>query len=232
MTRDTATSDELDRYLFNEGTHRYLHRQFGAHPAEGGCRFSVWAPNARSVAVAGSFDDWEHEHDLGPSESGVWSGWVDGAAIGDRYLYRVTTPSGSVVEKSDPVGAATEEPPSICSVIADLSYEWGDDEWMTDRGERVALDAPMSVYEVHLGSWGRHVTDGRRFPRYDELAEPIADHVLAHGFTHVELLPIMEHPFYGSWGYQTTGFFAPSARYGSPVDLMPVSYTHLTLPTS
>ena len=103
-----------------------------------------------------------------------------------------------------------------CSVIADLDYEWGDGEWMASRGDRVALDAPMSIYELHLGSWGRHVTDGKRFPRYDELADPIADHVLAHGFTHVEFLPIMEHPFYGSWGYQTTGFFAPSARYGTP----------------
>jgi alpha-1,4-glucan:alpha-1,4-glucan 6-glycosyltransferase len=132
----------------------------------------------------------------------------------------VTTPTGAKVEKSDPVGAATEEPPSIASVIADLSYEWNDDDWMASRGDRIALDAPVSIYEVHLGSWGRHVTDGKRFPRYDELADPIADHVLAHGFTHVEFLPIMEHPFYGSWGYQTTGFFAPSARYGSPVDLM------------
>jgi 1,4-alpha-glucan branching enzyme len=209
-------ADEFDRYLFNEGTHRYLHRRFGAQPADGGCHFAVWAPNARAVAVVGSFDDWQHEHQLGPSESGVWSGWVDGAAIGHSYLYRVTTPTGAKVEKSDPVGAATEEPPSIASVIADLSYEWNDDDWMASRGDRIALDAPVSIYEVHLGSWGRHVTDGKRFPRYDELADPIADHVLAHGFTHVEFLPIMEHPFYGSWGYQTTGFFAPSARFGTP----------------
>ncbi len=213
-------ADELDRYLFNEGTHRYLHRRFGAQPADGGCHFAVWAPNARAVAVVGSFDEWSEEHQLGPSESGVWSGWVDGAAIGHSYNYRVTTPSGATVEKSDPVGAATEEPPSIASVIADLSYEWNDDDWMASRGDRIALDAPVSIYEVHLGSWGRHVTDGKRFPRYDELADPIADHVLAHGFTHVEFLPIMEHPFYGSWGYQTTGFFAPSARFGTPVDLM------------
>ena len=217
--RESPRADELDRYLFNEGTHRYLHRRFGAQPTDGGAHFAVWAPNARAVAVAGSFDDWR-DHHLDPSESGVWSGWVDGPTVGDRYVYRVTTPSGSVVEKSDPFGAATEEPPSIASVIADLSYDWGDEEWMANRAERIALDAPISIYELHLGSWGRHVTDGRRFPRYDELADPIADHVLAHGFTHVELLPIMEHPFYGSWGYQTTGFFAPSARYGSPIDLM------------
>ncbi|CAN5743403.1 1,4-alpha-glucan branching protein GlgB [soil metagenome] len=211
---------ETDLYLFNEGTHRRLYEQFGAQPADGGCRFAVWAPNARSVAVVGSFDGWNTEHPLGPSGSGVWSTWVDGPAIGDSYVYRITTQDGQTVEKSDPVGAATEEPPSVASRIADLSYEWGDAEWMAGRHATVALDAPVSIYEMHLGSWGRHVTDDKRFPRYDELADPVADHVLAHGFTHVELLPIMEHPFYGSWGYQTTGFFAPSARYGTPVDLM------------
>lgn len=211
---------ETDLYLFNEGTHRRLYEQFGAQPGDGGCRFAVWAPNARSVAVVGSFDDWNTEHPLDPSASGVWSTWVDGPSIGDTYLYRVTTQDGRTVEKSDPVGAATEEPPSVASRIADLSYEWGDDDWMAGRHATVALDAPVSIYEMHIGSWGRHVTDGKRFPRYDELADPVADHMLAHGFTHVELLPIMEHPFYGSWGYQTTGFFAPSARYGTPVDLM------------
>ncbi len=212
--------DELDVYLFNEGTHRYLHRRFGAQPGEGGTHFAVWAPNAKSVAVVGSFDGWDHEHHLTGSNSGVWGGWIDGAGVGHSYVYRVTGADGHTVEKSDPVGAATEEPPSIASRIVDLSYDWGDDDWMATRGDRVALDAPMSIYELHLGSWGRHVSAGRRFPRYDELADPIADHVLAHGFTHVELLPIMEHPFYGSWGYQTTGFFAPSARYGEPTDLM------------
>jgi 1,4-alpha-glucan branching enzyme len=211
---------ETDVYLFAEGTHRYLHHQLGAQSGDGGTRFAVWAPNARHVTVAGSFDDWGAEHHLVPSSSGIWTAWVDGAGIGDSYLYRVATDDGRTVEKCDPVGAATEEPPSICSVIADLSYEWEDAAWMATRGERFALDAPVSIYEVHLGSWGRHLSSGRRFPRYDELADPLADHALAHGFTHVELMPIMEHPFYGSWGYQTTGFFAPSARYGTPVDLM------------
>ncbi len=212
--------DDLDLFLFGEGTHRYLHRAFGAQPGDGGTRFAVWAPNAERVAVAGSFDDWSNERELTGSDSGVWSGWVDGVGVGDRYLYRVTDRHGNTVEKSDPVGAAAEDAPSISSIIADLQYEWSDDDWMSTRGERVALDAPISIYELHLGSWGRHVSKGRRFPRYDELADPIADHVLAHGFTHVEFLPIMEHPFYGSWGYQTTGFFAPTARYGSPTDLM------------
>ena len=212
--------DDLDLFLFGEGTHRYLHRAFGAQPGQGGTRFAVWAPNAERVAVAGSFNDWSHEHELTGSDGGVWSGWVDAAGIGDRYLYRVADRHGNVVEKTDPVGAAAEEAPGISSIIADLDHEWGDDDWMSSRGARVALDAPISIYELHLGSWGRHVSAGARFPRYDELADPIADHVLAHGFTHVEFLPIMEHPFYGSWGYQTTGFFAPTARYGSPTDLM------------
>ncbi len=212
--------DDLDLHLFGEGTHRYLHRTFGAQPGDTGTRFAVWAPNATRVVVAGSFDDWSQEHELAGSDGGVWSGWVGDAGVGDRYLYRVTDQHGATVEKSDPVGAAAEEAPSILSIIADLDHDWGDSEWMATRGERVALDAPVSIYEMHLGSWGRHLSDGQLFPRYDELADPIADHMLAHGFTHVEFLPIMEHPFYGSWGYQTTGFFAPTARYGSPTDLM------------
>jgi 1,4-alpha-glucan branching enzyme len=211
---------ELDLHLFAEGSHRYLHRSFGAQPGDGGTRFAVWAPNASAVSAVGTFDGWAHEHRLDGSEAGVWSGWVDGAHQGDRYLYRVTDRAGNTVEKSDPIGAAAEDAPAISSIIADLDHDWNDAEWMRHRGERIALDAPISIYEMHLGSWGRHVSDGRRFPRYDELADPVADHVLAHGFTHVEFLPIMEHPFYGSWGYQTTGFFAPTARYGSPTDLM------------
>lgn len=220
MTHERARLDDLDVYLFNEGTHRYLHRHLGAQPDGEGTRFAVWAPNARSVAVAGTFDGWTRDHPLEPSGSGIWHGWVPEAAVGDSYLYRLTGADGVRIEKSDPFAAANEEPPAISSRIAELDHDWGDDEWMTDRGRHVALDAPMSIYELHLGSWGRHVADGRRFPRYDELADPLADHVLAHGFTHVELLPIMEHPFYGSWGYQTTGYYAPSARYGTPIDLM------------
>ena len=123
-------------------------------------------------------------------------------------------------ERADPVAAATFEPPSTASRIADLTYGWGDSAWTRSRGATVGADAPISIYEVHLGSWGRHVTKGKRWPRYDELADPLADHALSHGFTHVELLPVMEHPFYGSWGYQVTGYFAPTARYGAPTDLM------------
>ncbi len=214
-----AELSSQDIYLFAEGTHRRLHGFLGAHVIGGGVRFAVWAPNARSVRVTGTFDG-------GPADlhqvdsSGIWSGWVAGAAAGDRYRFHVETQAGEWIDKSDPVAAATCEPPSIDAVVADLDHEWGDDEWIAGRGPRLALDAPVSIYEVHLGSWGRTVSSSGRFPRYDEFAEPLADHVLSHGFTHVELLPVMEHPFYGSWGYQTTGYFAPTARYGAPADLM------------
>jgi 1,4-alpha-glucan branching enzyme len=212
---------ELDLHLFGEGTHRRLHEQLGAQPGPGGCRFAVWAPSARAVHVVGDFDDWAAEHELDPQGmSGIWCGWIDGAAIGNTYRFRITTPAGDRLDKSDPIGAAHHQAPSIDSLIVDLSYDWGDADWMAGRAARQSLDAPMSIYEVHLGSWGRTVTEGQRFPNYRDLAGPLADHCGAHGFTHVEFLPIMEHPFYGSWGYQTTGYFAPTWRYGSPQDLM------------
>jgi 1,4-alpha-glucan branching enzyme len=211
---------ELDLHLFNEGTHRYLYRTFGAQPGDDGTWFSVWAPNASSVAVVGDFDRWA-THQLEPrAASGVWSGHVPAATVGHRYLYRVTTANGTSVDKADPLAAASTEPPSTASVIAALDHEWGDHEWMATRSGRIDVDSAVSIYELHLGSWGRHASPGRRFPRFDEMADPIADHLLAHGFTHVELLPVMEHPFYGSWGYQTTGYFAPTARHGRPSDLM------------
>jgi 1,4-alpha-glucan branching enzyme len=218
MTRPVG---EIDLHLFNEGTHRHVHRFLGAHPDETGTWFVLWAPNAAQVAVTGDFSGWDEERRLEPiASSGLWSAHVPGARPGQSYRYAVTTHGGQRMEKADPLAAATNEPPSTASVIADLDYSWGDAEWMAGRGGRLAPDAPISIYEVHLGSWGRHLAKGRRFPRYVDLADPLADHAAAHGFTHVELLPVMEHPFYGSWGYQTTSYFAPSARYGSPTELM------------
>jgi 1,4-alpha-glucan branching enzyme len=211
---------DLDLHLFNEGTHRHLHRCLGAHTDDTGTWFAVWAPNAAAVDVLGDFDGWRGQQLEPIGASGIWSGHVAGALAGQSYRYAVSTHDGHRMEKSDPVGAATNAPPSTASVIAALDHDWRDDDWMAGRKSRLLPDAPISVYEVHLGSWGRLATPGRRFPTYDEMADPIADHVLAHGFTHVELLPIMEHPFYGSWGYQTTGYFAPTARYGTPQQLM------------
>jgi len=220
MTAAGAPGD-IDLHLFNEGTHRHLHDVLGAHADTSGTRFSVWAPSATAVDVVGDFTSWSNPVPLEPvGVSGIWSGHVAGAAVGHGYRFGITGADGRRTERSDPVAAATFAPPSTASVIADLSYGWGDGDWMSARGERVATAAAVSIYEVHLGSWGRLAIPGQRWPRYDQLADPLADHAIAHGFTHVELMPVMEHPFYGSWGYQTTGYFAPTARYGSPTDLM------------
>ena len=212
-----------DLYLFNEGTHRRMGDKLGAHiRPEGGVSFGVWAPNATRVAVIGDFNYWAHDADvLAPrGESGIWEGVVEAARPGHNYKFAITTQSGDVLEKADPFAFRAEHPPRTGSVVWDLAYEWGDHEWMRSRGEYVALGAPVSVYEVHLGSWRRDPADPERFLSYTEVAEPLIRHVHAAGFTHVEFLPLMEHPFYGSWGYQTTGFFAPTSRYGTPQDLM------------
>ena len=225
MTRRTLDHiGDLDLYLLGEGTHRHLADSLGSHRcADGGTEFAVWAPSALTVAVVGDFDHWgEGNHELTSlDDSGVWAGFVANAEPGHRYKFRVTGPEGDVIDKADPFATATELAPSTASIVADLHHDWQDQGWMAERGTRIALDAPVSIYEVHLGSWGRTLSaDGGRFPRYEELADPLADHALAHGFTHIELLPVMEHPFYGSWGYQTTGYFAPTARYGEPTGLM------------
>jgi 1,4-alpha-glucan branching enzyme len=213
---------DLDLHLLFEGSHRRLHDVMGAHPSGDGCAFAVWAPNASSVRVMVESDGWRDDHWLGRhGDSGVWTGHVDGARPGSAYHFRIESRDGRTLDKADPFAAASSEPPSTTSVIADLDYDWGDAEWMAERGALIGLDAPISIYEVHLGSWGRHLpTAGRRFPTYVELADPLADHAQAHGFTHIELMPVMEHPFYGSWGYQTTGYFCPTARHGTPVDFM------------
>ena len=209
---------DADLWRFAEGTHDDVASFLGAHPDPDGSRgtvFRVWAPNARSVSVVGEFNDWrDGSSRLEGSSAGIWSGRIEGAAVGQGYKYRIETRDGARLDKADPVAFASEEPPETASVITDLSYDWGDADWMAERGERNRHDAPISIYEVHLGSW-RYEPGG-----YRALARQLADHLDQTGFTHVELLPVMEHPFYGSWGYQTTGYFAPTARYGSPQDLM------------
>jgi 1,4-alpha-glucan branching enzyme len=213
---------ELDLHLFNEGTHRRLWDKLGAHAAPGGVQFAVWAPSAKKVHVTGDFDGWSKtKHALKPrGSSGIWEGFVPGAAKGALYKYLVTPQHGPKLEKADPFGFRQEEPPRTASVVWDLDYEWKDAEWMRTRAARAALGAPQSIYELHLGSWMRVPEEGNRSLSYRELAPRLIEHVKKLGFTHVELLPVMEHPFYGSWGYQTTGYFAPSSRYGTPQDFM------------
>jgi 1,4-alpha-glucan branching enzyme len=213
-----------DIYLFREGTHGRLHEELGCQlKADGnGAKFAVWAPNARSVSVIGEFNDWSPQADrLEPRAdgSGIWQGQVDAVRRGHAYKYRIVSNAGvEVADKCDPFAFYCEHPPATGSRAWSLEYEWGDGDWMGARAARNRLDAPLSIYEVHSGSW-RRKPDGS-FLSYREFAHELADYVLQTGFTHVELLPITEHPFYGSWGYQTTAYFAPSARYGTPQDFM------------
>ena len=220
--RSPITDDDL--HWFAEGTHAHLHRVLGAHAAgDDGCWFAVWAPNARAVHVVGDFCDWDADLavELRPrASSGIWEGGVATARTSHRYKYKIHGGDGRWVDKADPFAAAAEEPPATASVIATPAHDWRDDEWMRSRRARGDRHAPVSLYEVHLGSWMESPTAGRRFASYAELAPALADHANRCGFTHVELLPVMEHPFYGSWGYQTTGYFAPTARYGTPEEFM------------
>ena len=217
---------EHDIYLFKEGSHARLYEKFGCHLAErdgvAGAYFSVWAPNARRVSVIGDWNDWNaaaHPLAVRGDSSGVWEGFVPGVSRGQAYKYRVVSNVGGYeVEKADPFAFSAEPPPKTASRAWNLDYHWGDAAWMAARGAANALDAPMSIYEMHLGSWQR--ADGNRLLSYSEIAQPLAEYLRDMGFTHVELMPVTEHPFYGSWGYQTTGYYAPTARYGSPEEFM------------
>ncbi len=213
-----------DVKAFREGRHGRLYRLLGAHPEPGpegepGTRFAVWAPRAKRVAVMGEFNGWDPKIDLLRRRrgAGIFEGWVAGAGPGMMYKFHLRTGRwGGVREKADPFARATEEPPHAASIIEADGHEWTDGEWMAARGGRDSIDAPLSIYEAHLGSW-RWNSDGE-FLSYREIAPRLADHVRELGFTHVEFMPIMEHPFYGSWGYQCTAYFAPTARYGTPDD--------------
>jgi len=219
---------ELDLHLFHEGTHTRLHNCLGAHletrDGQTGCHFAVWAPNAHAVSVMGDFNGWHrHSHWLQQlhAGSGIWEGFVPGVVAGQRYKFHIESAQhGYKVDKADPFAFAAEEAPATASVVAPLDHSWNDAEWMARRKATNALDAPISVYEVHLGSWRRSPDDPGKLLGYRDLAAPLADYCADMGFTHVELLPVMEHPFYGSWGYQVTGYFAPTSRYGSPQDFM------------
>jgi 1,4-alpha-glucan branching enzyme len=219
---------DYDIHLFREGRHHHLYEKLGAHLVERegarGCHFAVWAPNAKAVAVIGDFNGWQAErHRLRARSdgSGIWEGFVAGVGAGARYKYRLFSRVNNYqVDKADPFAFRCEVPPNTASVVWDLSHDWNDAEWMQRRARANALDAPVSIYEIHLGSWQRVPEEGARSLSYRELAPRLANYVRETGFTHVEILPVTEHPFYGSWGYQTTGYFAPTARYGTPQDLM------------
>ncbi len=211
---------EHDIYLFREGTHAQLHERLGCQLGANGAHFAVWAPNARTVSVIGDFNGWDAAaHAMLPrwDSSGIWERFVAGVPAGAHYKYRITTHSGEILDKADPFAFFAEIPPLTASRAWQLDYEWRDAEWMANRGQHNALAAPMAIYEVHLGSWRRR---NGQFLSYREAAEQLAAYVAEMGFTHVELMPVGEHPFYGSWGYQSTGYFAPTARYGTPQDLM------------
>ncbi|MBB3176838.1 1,4-alpha-glucan branching enzyme [Variovorax sp. Sphag1AA] len=221
-TQVSQAFDAMDAYLFREGTHSRLHERLGAHlAADGqGASFGVWAPNATSVSVIGDWNDWNgHADPLTPraDSTGVWEGRCQRACHGQAYKYRITASGGRVLEKADPLACYAEQPPATASRIWSLDYTWSDADWMQHRAERNAADAPVSIYEVHAGSWRRN--DGQPMG-WRDLAHALAEYVNSIGFTHVELMPVTEHPFYGSWGYQTTGYFAPTSRYGTPQDFM------------
>ncbi|HUK01610.1 MAG TPA: 1,4-alpha-glucan branching protein GlgB [Steroidobacteraceae bacterium] len=217
-----------DIYHFREGTLFRAYEKLGAHLTEiggtRGVRFAVWAPNAASVSVVGDFNGWNRvSHPLAPrwDHSGIWEGFVPGIGAGALYKYHVSSrASGHSVDKADPYGFRAERPPSTASVVWDLSYDWHEPRWSAERARANALDAPWSIYELHPGSWRRVPEESNRSLSYRELAHQLGDYVSEMGFTHVELMPVMEHPFYGSWGYQVTGYFAPTSRYGTPQDLM------------
>jgi 1,4-alpha-glucan branching enzyme len=225
---------DQDLYLFNEGSNYRMYEKMGAHlvthNGDAGVVFSVWAPNARSVSVVGSFNEWASKTNLLRSRgsSGIWEGFLPGVTRGALYKFHIESQRhGFHVDKADPLGLLHEKPPRTASVVWDLDYQWGDHDWMASRAARNSLRAPHSIYEVHLGSWMRVPEEDNRPLTYRETAPRLAEYMSQMGFTHVEFLPVMEHPFYGSWGYQTTGYFAPTSRYGTPQDFMYlVDYLH------
>lgn len=214
---------DFDQYLIGEGTHRKLWRALGGHLIEHqgvkGAHFAVWAPNARRVSVIGDFNAWDARR--APmrrvGSTGVWEIFLPGLADGSLYKYDIIGADGGRHVKADPVGFGSQHPPEQASVLRDIDgYGWKDDAWMETRAKRQDRSAPMSIYEVHLGSWRRRYDDGGRPLSYKELAKELVDYVTDMGFTHIELLPVSEFPFDGSWGYQPVGLYAPTIRFGPP----------------
>lgn len=218
---------DFDIALFQSGKHFRLYEKMGAHPLtlnnHEGVYFAVWAPAASQVNLLGDFNQWnDHQHALFPrwDNSGIWEGFVPGVKKGALYKYKIYTYNGQVLEKADPYALYAEKPPLTASVVWELGYNWNDQNWMTTRHKHNALNAPYSVYEVHLASWKRKTQEESSSLSYRELADELVAYVKEMGFTHVELMPVMEHPYSPSWGYQITGFFAPTSRFGTPQDFM------------
>lgn len=218
---------EHDIYLFKEGRHYKLYDKFGAHSVEKdgvhGVYFSVWAPNAKKVSVIGNFNHWNHkDHILYPrwDESGIWEGFIAGLTWGTLYKYAIETAYGEILEKSDPYALSWEQNIQAASLVSTTWYEWEDKEWIQNRWRKNNLDAPISVYELHLGSWVRDGNAPDRFLNYRDIAKKLVPYIKEMGFTHVEFMPVMEYPYDPSWGYQITGFYAATSRFGSPQDLM------------
>jgi len=226
------TPDDL--YLFNEGSHFRIYEKLGAHPlsvdGQEGTFFAVWAPNAKSVSVIGSFNDWQigRHHLRSFGKSGVWGGFIPGVTKGTLYKYHIIARDHDYkTSRADPYAFFSEIAPKTASIVWDMDYQWGDSAWMENRKQRNSLDAPISIYELHIGSWRRVYQEGNRSLSYRELAPQLAEYLKSMGFTHVEFLPVMEHPFFGSWGYETTGYFSPTSRCGTPQDLMYlIDYLH------
>ena len=218
---------DLDQYLFGQGTHYDIYKKLGAHPTTSGRKkgvyFAVWAPNAQSVSVIGDFNNWDNEANpmVKTGSVGVFEVFVPGAKVGDLYKYYIVGMHGEQLYKADPYAFQSEMRPGTASRVADISYKWNDDQWLENRRDFDEKVSAMSIYEVHPGSWKKHTsTDENKegFYNYREFARELAKYVKEMGYTHVELMGIAEHPFDGSWGYQVTGYYAPTSRYGTPQD--------------
>jgi len=216
---------DFDIHLFKTGKHFKLYEKLGSHPVEHngekGTYFAVWAPNAKSVFVIGNFNGWQAKnHKLAPrwDQSGIWEGFFSDIQVGEAYKYAIHSNTGELLEKADPFAIYAEIPPRTASIVWQADYSWKDKKWMEKRLAGAQKPKPYAVYEMHIGSWRRKLEDGSRSLTYKEMATEMVDYIKDLGFTHVEFLPVMEHPFFGSWGYQITGYFAPSSRFGSPAD--------------
>ena len=225
--KDHSLISDYDIHLFKEGKHFHLYKKFGSHlmnkNGESGVYFALWAPNANHVSVIGDFNEWKkmaHPMQARPDESGIWEVFIPEAKKGSLYKYFIKATNGYEVEKGDPFALMWEIPPNTASVVWDLENSWNDDAWLEHRKEIADKPKAVSVYELHIGSWKRVPEDGLRSLSYREMAKELPTYIKEMGFTHVEFMPVMEHPFFGSWGYQITGYFAPSSRFGTPQDFM------------